>query len=99
MTFLFMFGFTIYMGVFQNFFRESLRGDEMGLGLLESLREIPGLIAALMAGALVALAESRVAVIGLFITGLGIGLTGVADSYWTLVAVTVFWSIGFHLWS
>ena len=99
MTFLFMFGFTIYMGVFQNFFRESLRGDEMGLGLLESLREIPGLIAALMAGALVALAESRMAVIGLFITGLGIALTGGADSYWTLVAVTVFWSIGFHLWS
>jgi uncharacterized membrane protein len=99
MTFLFMFGFTIYMGVFQNFFREVLKGDELGLGGLESLREIPGLIAALMAGALVALAESRVAALGIFITGLGIGLTGITNTYWSLVAVTVFWSIGFHLWS
>lgn len=99
MTFLFMFGFTIYMGVFQNFFREVLKGEPFGLGALESMREIPGLIAALMAGALVALAESRVAVIGIFITGLGIALTGGTESYWPLVGVTVFWSVGFHLWS
>lgn len=99
MTFLFMFGFTIYMGVFQNFFREVLNGDELGLGGLESMREIPGLIAALMAGAVVALAESRIAVIGIFITGLGIALTGGTQSYWPLVGVTVFWSVGFHLWS
>ena len=75
MTFLFMFGFTIYMGVFQNFFRENLHGDELGLGGMESMREIPGLIAALMAGALVALAESGVAVLGVLITGIGIGIT------------------------
>jgi predicted MFS family arabinose efflux permease len=99
MTFLFMFGFTVYAGVFQNFFREVLRGDELGLGGLESLREIPGLIAALMAGMLVALAESRVAALGLFITGLGIALTGAVTGYWPLVAVSVFWSVGFHLWS
>ena len=53
---------------------------------MESMREIPGLIAALMAGLLVALAESRVAVLGLLITGIGIGLTGgalltVADGF------------------
>lgn len=99
MTFLFMFGFTTYMGVFQNFFREILKGDELGLGGLESLREIPGLIAALMTGALVALAETRLAELGLLITGIGIALSGSMNSYWTLVAITVFWSVGFHLWS
>lgn len=99
LTFLFMFGFTVYMGVFQNFFREELRGDAVGLGGLESLREIPGLIAALMAGALVALAETRIAALGLLITGLGIGLTGAAGSFWPLVGITVFWSVGFHIWS
>jgi MFS family permease len=99
MTFLFMFGFTLYSGVFQNFFREDLNGTPIGLGALESLREIPGLIAALMAGLLVALAESRVAALGLVITGVGIGLTGATNTFWPLVAVTVFWSIGFHLWS
>ncbi len=99
LTFLFMFGFQIYMGVFTNFFRESLRGDELALGGLESIREIPGLIAALMAGIVVALAESRVAALGLFLTGVGIAMTGFAPSYWYLVGINVFWSIGFHLWS
>lgn len=99
LTFFFSFGFAVYGGVFQNFFREIVRGDELGLGLLESFREIPGLLAALMAGTLVALAESRVAALGLIVTGVGIGLTGGTDRFWTLVAISVFWSVGFHLWS
>lgn len=52
-----------------------------------------------MAGTLVALAESRVAALGLAITAVGIGATGAAGRYAPLVAVTVFWSIGFHLWA
>ncbi|MBI5706872.1 MAG: MFS transporter [Armatimonadetes bacterium] len=99
LTFLFTFGFNIYMGVFQNFFREVLHGDEVGLGGLESMREVPGLIAALMAGILVALAESRIAALGLAITGIGIALTGQATTFWGLTAITVFWSVGFHLYS
>ena len=65
LTFLFMVGFAIYMGVFQNFLRDVLKSDELQLGTLESIREIPGLLAALMAGIVVALAESRVAALGL----------------------------------
>lgn len=99
MNLFFMFGFTIYMGVFQNFFAEIVRGDELNLGLLESLREIPGLLAALMAGTLVAITESRISVLGLSITGIGIAATGFFADFWGVVAVTVFWSIGFHLWS
>jgi hypothetical protein len=44
-----------------------------GLGQMESLREVPGLLAALTAGTLAALAESRVAGLGLFLTALGSG--------------------------
>jgi hypothetical protein len=47
----------------------------------------------------VALAESRVAGLGLIITGVGIAATGLAPDFSWLVAVTVFWSIGFHLWA
>jgi MFS family permease len=98
-TFLFMFGFAIYNGPFQNFLRDYLGAGPQELGRLESLRETPGLLAAITAGTLVALAESRVAALGLLITGIGIGLTGQMPSYWPLVAITVFWSIGFHLYS
>jgi predicted MFS family arabinose efflux permease len=99
LTFLFSFGFAVYGGCFQNFLRDRLHAGPLQLGELESLREIPGLMAAIMAGTLVALAESRVAGLGLLITAIGIGATGLMPGYSLLIAVTVFWSIGFHLWA
>jgi len=99
LTFLFSFGFAVYNGVFQNFFRLMVGPEPLPLGWLEAFREVPGLLTALTAGTLVALAETRIAVVGLVITAVGIGLTGLADQYLPLVAISVFWSIGFHLWS
>jgi MFS family permease len=98
-TFLFGFGFAVYNGVFQNFIREVLRAGPKQLGLVESLREVPGLLTALLAGTLVALAESRVAAVGLAIAGIGIAATGVAGSIPSLILISVFWSIGFHVFS
>ena len=99
LVFLFAFGFSVYSGVFQNFLRDELNADALDLGKLESTREIPGLLAALLAGTVYALAESRVAALGLFITAIGIGFTGVFHQYNPLLLITVFWSIGFHLWA
>jgi MFS family permease len=99
LTFLFSFGFAVYSGVFQNYLRDIMHSNALNLGTLESLREIPGLLAALTAGTLVALAESRVAGLGLAITGIGIGATGLAPSYAALIGITVFWSVGFHLYA
>ncbi len=99
LNFLFAFGFAIYASVFQNFFNDIVHGTPRGLGAMESIREIPGLLTAITAGTLVALAEARVAALGLGIAGVGIGLTGATNSYVPLVLVTVFWSVGFHLWA
>lgn len=99
LNFLFAFGFAVYAGVFQNFLRDQMHAGALQLGVLESTREIPGLLAAIMAGTLVALAESRIAAFGLFITAIGIGLTGQMRGYPALVFITVFWSVGFHLWA
>jgi MFS family permease len=98
-VFLFGFGFAVYGGVFQNFLRDRLHANELNLGSIESLREIPGLLAALMAGTLYALAESRVAALGLMVAAVGIGSTGLFGTFLPLVTITVFWSIGFHLWA
>src|ERR1041385_3139878 len=86
LTFLFGFGFAVYAGVFQNFLREELHAGPLRMGGLESLT-------AITAGTLVALAESRVGVLGLVITAVGIGVTGSVPGFWLLVAVTMFWSI------
>jgi hypothetical protein len=97
--FMFAFGFALYGGVFQNFLKDRAGARELDLGILESLREIPGFCTALMAGVLVAFAESRVAAAGLAITAVGIGATGVFERMPPIVAITVFWSIGFHLYA
>jgi len=98
-TFLFGFGFAVYSGVFQNFLRDVIHATPFNLGTLESVREIPGLLTAITGATLVALAEKRVAAIGLGVTAFGIGVTGFAPGFSTLVAITVMWSIGFHLYS
>lgn len=99
LTFLYAFGFAIYNGVFQNFLRDDLAITPLPAGALESFREVPGLLAALLAGILVALAEARVAAVGLIVMGIGMGLTGRFTDYWPLVAISVVWSIGFHIWA
>src|SRR5579871_4469926 len=98
-TLLFGFGFAVYSGVFQNFMKDELHATQLNYGVTESIREIPGLMAALMAGTLVAFAESRIAAIGLAITGIGIAWSGFVHALPPLVAVTFFWSVGFHLWA
>lgn len=98
MTFSYAFGFAIYNGLFQNYFREVIHGQPDQLGKLESLREVPGLLTAFTASALVMLSETRLAAAALGASAIGIAATGMVPGYWSLVAVTVFWSVGLHLW-
>jgi len=97
-TIAFGLGFGINLGSFPNFAAQHLAISREGLGLLESLREVPGLLTALIVGLLASLAEPRLAALALAVVGLGIGLTGQAGSYWPLVACNVLWSIGLHVW-
>jgi hypothetical protein len=69
------------------------------LGSLESIREIPGFLTAIMTGTLVALAESRVAGAGVAHRRHWCWPTGQMPTFAPLVAITVFWSIGFHLYA
>ena len=98
LTFCFAFGFAVYGGIFQNYIREVLHAGPEKLGTLESLREVPGLLTAFTAGILASLAETRLAGVALIVCALGVGLTGQTSHYWTLVAITAFWSVGAHLW-
>lgn len=97
-TFCYAFGFAVYNGLFQNFFREILHGEPGQLGVLESLREVPGLLTAFTAGILAMVSETRIGSLALLVSAAGIAATGFAPSYWPLVAITVFWSVGMHLW-
>jgi predicted MFS family arabinose efflux permease len=66
--------------------------------VLESFREVPGLLTAFTASLLVGISEPRLAVGALALSAAGIAATGQARSFPMLVSLAVTWSVGMHLW-
>lgn len=99
MAFLFGVGFSVYNGAFANFMRDELHATPLDFGRVESLREVPGLLTALLAGTLVVLVESRVAGLGLAVASIGIALTGFSNTLAMVTMLNVLWSVGFHVYA
>lgn len=97
-VFLFAFGFAIYSGVFINDITEVLHIRPVQMGTLESLREIPGLLAVGIAGAVAAFSETKIGAVCLLFSAIGVAATGYVHTFAGLVAVTVFWSFFMHQW-
>ncbi len=91
-------GFGINAGTAPSFAAHHLGIEREQLGLLEGLREVPGLLTAGIVGLLASFAEPRLALLSLLLMGLGFGATGQVESYWPLVACNILWSIGLHVW-
>jgi MFS family permease len=93
-----MMGFAIQRSVYSNFAYHEL-GLTAGLvGWVEAWRELPGLLAALMALVAVWFTRAHLQVVTIFLIGFGLFLFSYATGFWTLVLFTVIQSIGFHLW-
>lgn len=92
------FGFTLYETSFSNFVVQKIGVKPGQYGLLESLREVPGFLTAFMMGLLVCVAEPRLAAVALLIGGIGIGALSRTHAFPQIVACSVFWSMGMHLW-
>ena len=98
-VFLLSFGFSIYLGVLNNFIVQDLHMEPAQLGVLEAIREVPGILSALLGGLLIYLAEPRLAFLALGLMGAGfLGMFGVRDLTQYLLASLV-WSVGFHVWA
>ena len=97
-VFLFGFGFAMYGVVFINFITETLGVKPLGMGILETTREIPGLLAVGIAALVARFAESRIAALCLCFSAAGVAATGFVHTYGELVLVTVFWSVFMHQW-
>ena len=97
-VFLFAFGFAIYTVVFVNYISNILLLGPTRMGLLETFREIPGLLAVGLAGIAASYMETKVGAVCLILSAVGVAATGLAHSFIPLVIVTVFWSIFMHQW-
>ncbi|MDP3486416.1 MAG: MFS transporter, partial [Bacillota bacterium] len=94
--------FNIALGI-QNTVHMNFVSSEVGLaatdiGLLDGIREIPGLLTVLLALAALLFTESILATLCLVLLGVGLYVYGQAASFTPLIIGTVVSSIGFHLY-
>lgn len=89
-------GFYTWRIMFNNFAVEIFDASPTEVGLIQSVREIPGLLA-FGAGALALyLTESKIATLSIVLVGLGLIVSGLSPSLLVLGLATVIMSFGFH---
>ena len=89
-------GFSAWSALLNNFAIEKAAFTGVEIGILQSLREIPGFLAFTTVFVLLLLKEQTFAVMALAIFGLGIALTGSFPSEYGLYFSAVLMSVGFH---
>jgi len=90
------FGHRVWQVMFNNFAVEQIGVGPDQIGWIQSVREIPGLLAFLLAFLALAFSELRIMALSIVALGLGIILTGQATSLPLLLGATVIMSFGFH---
>ncbi|HAS6167942.1 TPA: MFS transporter [Vibrio vulnificus] len=88
--------FSTWMVLLNNFVIEKAQFDGADIGLLQSVREIPGFLAFTVVFVLLFVREQRFMLISLAMLTLGTALTGFFPSLFGLLATTLLMSTGFH---
>jgi predicted MFS family arabinose efflux permease len=98
-TFLLNFGFQVWQTLFNNFAVEDLNAGPAAVGLIQAVREIPGLMGFVIGFLALFIAETRIMSLSVVLLGLGITLSGAATSIPFLLVTTLLMSFGFHFFS
>ena len=88
--------FTAWNALLNNFVIEVAHFDGEKIGVLQSVREIPGLLAFSIIFVLMIFRQQTAAYVSLFLLGLGTLLTGFFPSAFGLYTTTLIMSVGFH---
>ncbi|GAB6904426.1 MFS transporter [Desulfosarcina cetonica] len=89
-------GLQSWTTLFNNFAVEVAHLDGDAIGLIQSIREIPGFLALLAILVTRVIPEHRLSAISIFLLGLGIAITGWLPSLAGLTLTTLLMSFGFH---
>jgi predicted MFS family arabinose efflux permease len=89
-------GLQAWRTLFNNFAVEVVHLEGNHIGIIQSVREIPGFLALLVIYIILIIKEHRLSALSIAILGLGVGITGVFPSYTGLIATTMIMSFGFH---
>nr|WP_320119569.1 MFS transporter [uncultured Marinifilum sp.] len=82
--------------LFNNLAVEEVGINGFQVGVIQSVREIPGFLALLVVYLLLVIKEHRLSAISVLFVGLGVGLTGFFPSFYGLIFTTLIMSVGFH---
>ena len=88
--------FNTWSALLNNFAVEKAAFTGVEIGLLQSLREVPGFLSFTVIFVLLVIKEQTFAVFSLALLGLGVALTGFFPTEYGLYFTTVLMSIGFH---
>ena len=96
MAFIMPLAFSTWAALINNFSKEAAEFTGREIGILQSLREVPGFLAFTAVLLLAFIKEQRFAMVSLFVLSLGVVLTGYFPSVIGLYLTTVLMSVGFH---
>ena len=96
MAFALSFCFYAWMAILNNYVIDVAKFTGKEIGILQSVREIPGFLAFLAIYILLFLRQQNLALVSLFIMSLGIMGTGILTTAVNLYLITLLMSIGFH---
>lgn len=82
--------------LFNNFAVELAAIETSQVGIIQSVREIPGFLALLAVYVLLIMREHRLSALSILVLGLGVGITGMLPTMGGLVITTLIMSFGFH---
>jgi len=89
-------GLQAWLTLFNNFAVEIAGLEGKHIGVIQSVREIPGFLALLAVYVMLIVKEHRLSALSILSLGLGLGATGLFPSYSGLLITTVIMSFGFH---
>ena len=89
-------GLHAWLTLFNNFAVEVAKIDGAEVGIIQSVREIPGFLALLAVFVMLYLKEHRLSALSIIFLGVGLGATGFFPTYSGLLMTTVIMSFGFH---
>jgi predicted MFS family arabinose efflux permease len=93
------FSFATWNALLNNFVIESAGFTGAEIGILQSLREVPGFMAFAAVFILILMREQTLAIVSLLLLGIGTALTGWFPSVIGLYCTTVLMSIGYHYYA
>ena len=91
-----MMGLQGYSILINNFAVETVHLEGKHIGIIQSVREVPGFLALTAGYVMMVMREHRLAALSIILLGVGVALTGMFPSFAGIALTTLIMSFGFH---